>query len=158
MVFCYGRDGITAEMLKLLQRLILRHNILTEEVEGEKMSVISLHNLVHLPDDIKRFSSPDNFWCYTFKRAVHTYVEQSSNKKWENFLLMLKQEESYWSFFTTMQFLLCVNITSIQSSVCIKYVCATVHITIARYIYIYSHKCMLFIYVHIVYLYICMKW
>jgi len=45
------------------------------------MCVISIHNLVHLPNVIKRFSSPDNFWCYTFERAVHTYVEQSSNNK-----------------------------------------------------------------------------
>ena len=81
MVFCCGRDGITTEMLKLLEKLIWRHTILTEENEGEKMCVISLHNLVHLPDDIRRFSSPDNFWCYTFERAVRTYVERSSNSK-----------------------------------------------------------------------------
>ena len=68
-------------MIELLHRLIWRHNILTEEVQGLKSCVISLHNLLHLPDDIKRFSAPDNFWCYTFERAVHTYVERSSNKK-----------------------------------------------------------------------------
>ena len=63
MVFCCGRNGISGGMLKLLDKLIWRHNILSEEIEGEKMCVISLHNLVHLPDDIKRFSSSDNFWC-----------------------------------------------------------------------------------------------
>jgi len=81
IVYCSGRNAITSDTLRLLQKLIWRHNILTEENEGEKMCVISLHNLVHLPDDIRRFSSPDNFWCYTFERAVHTYVERSSNKK-----------------------------------------------------------------------------
>lgn len=40
-----------------------------------------MHNLLHIPDDIVRFSSPDNYWCYVFERAVHTYVERSSNKK-----------------------------------------------------------------------------
>lgn len=81
LIFCCGRNGITLSMLKLLHKLIWRHNILTEETEGEKSCVISLHNLVYLPHDIKRFSSPDNFWCYVFERAVHSYVERSSNNK-----------------------------------------------------------------------------
>lgn len=54
---------------------------MTEEIEGGRSCTISLHNLIHIPDDIKRFSSPDNYWCYTFERAVHNYVEKSSNKK-----------------------------------------------------------------------------
>lgn len=67
--------------VELLERFIWRHNILTEEVQGGKYCTISLHNLIHMVDDIKRFSSPDNYWCYTFERAVHNYVEKSSNKK-----------------------------------------------------------------------------
>ena len=59
----------------------LVHNILTEEVHGGKSCVISLHNLIHLTDNIRRFCSPDNYWCCIFERAVHTYVERSSNKK-----------------------------------------------------------------------------
>jgi len=65
-------------MIELLYHLIWRHNILTEEVQGLKSCVISLHNLVHLPDDIQHFSAPDNYWCYSFERAVRTYVERSS--------------------------------------------------------------------------------
>ena len=67
--------------LQLLQRLIWRHNILTEETEGARSCVISLHNLIHLIEDIRRFSSPDNVWCYVYERAVHTYIERSSNMK-----------------------------------------------------------------------------
>ena len=67
--------------LKLLEKLVWRHNILTEEVEGIRNCTISLHNLIHLPSDIERFSTPDNVWCYVFERAVHTYIERSSNKK-----------------------------------------------------------------------------
>ena len=67
--------------LQLLQRLIWRHNILTEETEGARSCVISLHNLIHLVEDIRRFSSPDNVWCYVYERAVHTYIERSSNMK-----------------------------------------------------------------------------
>ena len=80
-LFGCGRNGITPEMLSTLRPLIWRHNILTEEVHVGKSCVISLHNLIHLTDDIGRFSSPDNYWCYAFERAVHTYVERSSNKK-----------------------------------------------------------------------------
>ena len=72
---------VCLDNLQLLQRLIWRHNILTEEVEGVRSCVISLHNLLHLTDDIRRFSSPDNVWCYVYERAVHTYIERSSNMK-----------------------------------------------------------------------------
>lgn len=57
------------------------HNILTEEIEGLKSCVVTLHNLLHLPEDIERFSSPDNCWCYVFERAVKGYVARSSNAK-----------------------------------------------------------------------------
>lgn len=67
--------------MKLLEQLIWRHNILTEELEGTRSCVISLHNLIHLPEDIKRFSTPDNVWCYVYERAVHTYIDRSSNMK-----------------------------------------------------------------------------
>lgn len=36
---------------------------------------------LHLPEDIERFSAPDNFWCFQFERAVKRYVQQSSNNK-----------------------------------------------------------------------------
>ena len=58
--------------LQLPQRLIWRHNILTEETEGARSCVISLHNFIHLVEDI-RFSSPDNVWHYVYERTVHTY-------------------------------------------------------------------------------------
>jgi len=76
-----GRNGIDQEMLCTLKRLVWRHYILTEELHGSKSYVISVHNLIHLTDDIMRFSCPDNYWCYSFERAVHTYVERSSNSK-----------------------------------------------------------------------------
>ena len=81
LVYGCGRSGITPDALQTLEKLIWRHNILTEESEGIKSCVISLHNLIHLIDDINRFSCPDNYWCYTFERAVHKYVERSSNHK-----------------------------------------------------------------------------
>ena len=81
LVFGCCRNGWTPELVELLKQLIWRHNILTEEVEGLANCTISLHNLTHLPDDIVRHSSPDNYWCFVFERAVHRYVEKSSNNK-----------------------------------------------------------------------------
>ena len=81
-MFNCGRNGWDIDSLALLKKLIWRHNnILIEETEGLASCVISLHNLVHLPEDFVRFSSPDNYWCFVFERAVHDYVESSSNKK-----------------------------------------------------------------------------
>jgi len=81
LVFGCCRNGWTTELLELLRQLIWRHNILTEEVEGLNNCTISLHNLTHLPDDILRHSSPDNYWCFVFERAVDKCVEKSSNNK-----------------------------------------------------------------------------
>lgn len=81
LIFSSERSGWSNDSIKLLRKLIWRHNILAEESQGHKSCVVSMHNLVHIPDDIVRFSSPDNYWCYVFECAVHTYVERSSNKK-----------------------------------------------------------------------------
>ncbi len=92
LVFGSGRKGWTSESTELLRRLIWRHNTLTEEVQGIDSCVITLHNLVHLPEDIERFSSLDNYWCFVWERAVHHYVEKSSNKK--NLELTFAKSES----------------------------------------------------------------
>ena len=64
LVFSCGRNGWTSESLKLLSKLIWRYNILTEQTEGLQSFVISLHNLLHLPDNTERFSRPDGeFQC-----------------------------------------------------------------------------------------------
>ena len=81
LIFNTCRSGWTSESVEMLRMLIWRHNVLTEEFEGFQQCTISLHNLLHLVDDIKRFSSPDNFWYYVFERAVHKYVIKSSNNK-----------------------------------------------------------------------------
>ncbi len=81
LVFGAGRAGWSEEMLHLAQRLIMRHNILTEEVQGLSKCHVTFHNLTHVLEDIERFSAPDNYWCFPFERAVCKYVERSCNKK-----------------------------------------------------------------------------
>lgn len=79
LVYKTGRSGWTANDSELITKLIQQHNILTEESEGTKSCVVTHHNLLYLPKDITNFSSLDNYWCYSFERAVKKYVERSSN-------------------------------------------------------------------------------
>ena len=56
-------------------------NIKVEEVEGLSMCTISLHNMIHVDEDIVNFSATDNYWCAVFERAVKHYVRKSHNSK-----------------------------------------------------------------------------
>ena len=80
-VFNSGLNGWTEEMMETFEKLCCRFSILVEETYGTAECSITLHSLVHLPEDIVRFSLPDTFWCFQFERAVSWYVTQSSNNK-----------------------------------------------------------------------------
>ena len=81
LVYNTGRDGWSKNDICYFERLAKRYNILVEDTLGVQCCVITGHNLEHLCEDVRRFSSPDNFWCCVFERAVKRYVQRSSNKK-----------------------------------------------------------------------------
>lgn len=81
MHFYTGRFGWSPEEISNSYKLSARFNILVEEFQGLNMCVVTNHNLLHIPEDIKRFSGTDNFWCFPFERAVKKYVARSSNCK-----------------------------------------------------------------------------
>ena len=81
LVYNTGRKRFNKDDVEVLKRLVARHNILTEEVEGLKSCVVTLHNLVYLSEDIERFGPPDNYWCCSFERSVQSYTKRSSNAK-----------------------------------------------------------------------------
>ena len=68
-------------MIEIFRRLCWRYCILVEDAYGDSECVITLHSLTHVPEDIMRFGSPDNFWCFQYERAVGRYVKQTNNKK-----------------------------------------------------------------------------
>ena len=74
-------NGWSKEMIDNFEYLCWRYCILVEEAYGIPECLITLHTLTHVPEDIRRFSSPDNYWCYQYERAVGRYVKQTSNKK-----------------------------------------------------------------------------
>lgn len=80
-VFNCGLNGWTEEKTELFQKLCWRFCILVEETYGTQECLITLHTLVHLLEDIARFSSLENFWCFEFERADGRYVNQSSSNK-----------------------------------------------------------------------------
>ena len=61
MHFYSGRFGWSQEDICNSYKLSSRFNILVEEVQGLGL------NLLHILENVKRFSSPDNFWCVLFK-------------------------------------------------------------------------------------------
>lgn len=81
LVYHTGRVGWTKNDVQLFDKLAKRYCVLVEELLGVQQCVVTGHNLQHLCEDIKRFSSPDNYWCFVFERSVKRYVERSSNKK-----------------------------------------------------------------------------
>lgn len=70
MHFNSGRNGWTNSMIEIHHQMAWRLNILVEECQGLHMCTISLHNLLHIHEDVIRFSATDNYWCAVFERAV----------------------------------------------------------------------------------------
>ena len=68
-------------MIKMHKVLAKRINVKVEETQGLDMCTISLHNLLHVDEDIQNFSATDNYWCAVFERAVKDYVKRSNNCK-----------------------------------------------------------------------------
>lgn len=79
--FCSGRKSWNDDMIELHRKLAWRLNIQIEEIQGLQMCTISVHNLTHIHEDIINFSSPDNYWCAVYERAVKQYVKKSHNCK-----------------------------------------------------------------------------
>lgn len=75
------RNGWTLDMIKRHQKLAWRLNILVEEVQGLALCTISMHNLLHIHEDIINFSTSDNVWCAVYERTVKEYVKMSHNGK-----------------------------------------------------------------------------
>ena len=81
MVFnCCRTHGWTYRDIKLFIKLAWHHNILVEEVFGLEACVVTELNLIHVADDMYRFSSPD-YWVFDLERAVKRYVNQSTNRR-----------------------------------------------------------------------------
>ena len=62
--FTSGRDGWTDEMIEMHRKLTQRINVKIEETQGLEMCTISVHNMIHIHEDIINFSATDNVCCF----------------------------------------------------------------------------------------------
>jgi len=79
--FYRGRSGWTDLLIEEHINLAKRINVLGEECFGIEFCTISIHNLLHLHEDIVEFGASDNYWCAVFERAVKKYIKRSNNAK-----------------------------------------------------------------------------
>lgn len=77
----HARNGWSQADATTFHEMCVRYSVLVEEAHGIQNCVITLHNLLHLKDDITRFSSVDNYSCWTEERAVRWYILASNNHK-----------------------------------------------------------------------------
>lgn len=75
----HARNGWSQGDACTFHEMCARYVVLVEEAYGVKSCVITLHNLLHFKDDINRFSSVDNYSCWTEERAVRRYILTSNN-------------------------------------------------------------------------------
>jgi hypothetical protein len=75
------RDEWDHDDVFLFGKLAKRFNILIEENVGLHACVVTAHNLIHVEEDVFRFSLPDNYWCFAFERAVKKYISIPNNHK-----------------------------------------------------------------------------
>ncbi|CAB4026572.1 Hypothetical predicted protein [Paramuricea clavata] len=75
------RDEWDHDDVFLFGKLAKRFNILIEENVGLHACVVTVHNLIHVEEDVFRFSLPDNYWCFAFERAVKKYISIPNNHK-----------------------------------------------------------------------------
>ena len=61
--------------------MCVRYVVLVEESSGIENCVSTLYNLLHFKDDTTRFSSLDDYSCWTEKRTVRQHILASNNHK-----------------------------------------------------------------------------
>lgn len=52
-----------------------------EELYGLSACTENLEYTMHLPEDIRCLSNPDNYWCYVYEHLVKYYKRQTTNQK-----------------------------------------------------------------------------
>ncbi len=74
-------QGWHEEHRTYFKRLLWSHAILYEEKYGIGARSENVEYSLHIPEDINRHSTLDNYWCYLYERQVKYYKQQTSNMK-----------------------------------------------------------------------------
>lgn len=73
--------GWEEEHLIYFKNLLWLHAIQYEQLYGFAACNENVEYSLHMPEDVQRHSTMDNYWCYLFERQVKYYKQQSSNMK-----------------------------------------------------------------------------
>ena len=73
-------EGWTIGDVTHLKKLLWSHAIHFEHLYGTSACTENVEYSLHIPDDIRRHSSPDNYWCYMYERQVCFYERQTTNQ------------------------------------------------------------------------------
>ena len=79
--FTSGRHGWSDEMIEMHRKLAQRINVKIEETQGLDMCTVSVHNMLHVHEDIINFSATANYPCAVFERTAKYYIKRSNNCK-----------------------------------------------------------------------------
>lgn len=74
-------NSLLDEDVLLFCNIVKRFNIHIEEQLGLNSCSVTVHNFMHIADDVFQFSHPVFYWCFPFERAVKRYIGISSNFK-----------------------------------------------------------------------------
>ena len=55
--------------------------IIYEELYGLAACTVNVEYSLHMPEDVQRHSTPDNYWCFMYERLVRYYKRQTTNMK-----------------------------------------------------------------------------
>ena len=74
-------SGWQPEHVTYLKDLLWLHAIKYEELYGLSACTENVEYSLHMPEDISRHSTPDNYWCYVYERLVKYYKRQTTNMR-----------------------------------------------------------------------------
>lgn len=73
-------NSLLDEDVLLFCNIVKRFNIHIEEQLGLNSCSVTVHNFMHIADDVFQFSHPVFYWCFPFERAVKRYIGISSKR------------------------------------------------------------------------------
>ena len=74
-------EGWNEEQQMYFKGLLWKHAILYENLYGIASCTENLEYSLHMPEDVRRHSMLDNYWCYLYEYQVKYYKQQTPNIK-----------------------------------------------------------------------------
>ena len=75
LIFCESMRilGWITDHCTYLEHLLWKHAIMYKELYGLAACTENVEYSFHMPEDVRRHSTPDNYWCFMYERLVRYY-------------------------------------------------------------------------------------